>query len=39
MPSAGIQYDISDPYLAITEDEEYYMELTTEDYLNCNGNE
>jgi hypothetical protein len=39
MPSAGIQYDISDQYLAITEDEEYYMELTTEDYLHCNGNE
>jgi hypothetical protein len=39
MPSAGIQYDISDQYLAITEDEEYYMEITTEDYLHCNGNE
>jgi hypothetical protein len=30
---------IQDQYLAITHDNGYYMELSTEDYLHCSGNE
>jgi hypothetical protein len=39
LPSAGIQYDIQDQYLAVTRDNGYFMELSTEDYLHCSGNE
>jgi hypothetical protein len=39
LPSAGIQYDIPDRYLAVTRDNGYYLELSTEDYLHCSGNE
>jgi hypothetical protein len=39
LPLAGIQYDIKDQYLAVTRDAGYYMELSTEDYLHCSGNE
>jgi hypothetical protein len=39
LPSASIQYDIKDQYLAITRDAGYYIELSTEDYLHCSGNE
>jgi hypothetical protein len=39
LQSAGIHYDIKEQYLAITKDAEYYLELSTEDYLHCKGNE
>jgi hypothetical protein len=39
LPSASIHYDIQDKYLAVTRDNGYYMELSTEDYLHCSGNE
>jgi hypothetical protein len=39
LPSAGIQYDIQDQYLAVTSDNGYYTELSTEDCLHCPGNE
>jgi hypothetical protein len=39
LPSAGIQYAIQVQHLAVTRDNGYFMELSTEDYLHCFGNE
>jgi hypothetical protein len=39
LPNSGVHYDLHDKYLAITPDHEFYLELSTSDYLHCKGEE
>jgi hypothetical protein len=39
LPNSGVHYDLHDKYLAITTDQEFYLELSTSDYLHGKGEE
>jgi hypothetical protein len=35
----GIHYNLKDTYLSITPDQQFFLELSTEEYLHCRGEE